>query len=28
VGKHADFIVMDKDYNILEVFIDGKKITI
>lgn len=26
VGKHADFIVMDKEYNILEVFIDGEKI--
>lgn len=28
VGKHADFIVMDKDYNILEVYIDGEKISI
>lgn len=26
VGKRADFIVMDKDYNILEVFIDGEKV--
>lgn len=27
VGKHADFIVMDKEYNILEVYIDGKKVS-
>ncbi len=26
VGKHADFIVMDKAYNIEEVYIDGDKI--
>lgn len=26
VGKRADFIVMDTDYNILEVYIDGEKL--